>query len=630
MAQQVFDQVPFSEHTANGVTTVFAFDFQVLEAADMVVYKNGVVVPSSEYTLSGLGVVAGGTVTFTVAPANGVTVLLSREIALERKTEYQTLGDFKAATMVNPDFNRVWQALQGQRAKLGGSIRAPYPQQLDELPDPAGFDGYYIGMIAGQPGFILPPSGTAGALAADLAAANNPAKGQALVGLNLTGSNEVSTTGHAYLNLKVKGLKRNFGATGDGVANDYTAVNNAFQATGKIIEIEEGTFLYNTNLTAPTCAGIVGRGELVSILKPGSGLTRGLTISGSTYPTTLRGFQLLGSTATTATGLYLGETASCAVQVDQVRIKSFSGSGGVGLRVGYLLKSTINMVTCEGNETGLLVRQAASNSLPTTLRFESCVFTNSSTYGARINDGTGLVFVNTDFETSTLEGLYVETASVSRDIIDLYVGEGCWFEDNNATGGSNSYHILVSSNTGSRTVRPIIHDCYFDIGTSGRAQRAVKLSGADIAGYLLDNLRLSIERSAETITVDTSAYGKIERWPPYLNYSANVNVASSAFDFGHRGKNRVETNPTGAPTVASANTISLADVPVTFISGTALIKTINRPPDMSAGGWVTLIPTGAWTWDATGNIAVGGTAVVSRALDLFYDATTGKWYPSYV
>jgi hypothetical protein len=45
---------------------------------------------------------------------------------------------------------------------------------------------------------------------------------------------------------------------------------------------------------------------------------------------------------------------------------------------------------------------------------------------------------------------------------------------------------------------------------------------------------------------------------------------------------------------------------------------------------ITLIPTGAFTWTAAGNIAVLGTAVVNRALTLVYDATTTKWYPSYV
>ena len=85
-----------------------------------------------------------------------------------------------------------------------------------------------------------------------------------------------------------------------------------------------------------------------------------------------------------------------------------------------------------------------------------------------------------------------------------------------------------------------------------------------------------------------------------------------------------------APTIASATTIA----PVTqiaFVSGTTAVVTITAPAPISAGGGtITLIPTGAFTWTAAGNIAVLGTAVVNRALTLVYDVTTTKWYPSYV
>jgi hypothetical protein len=85
-----------------------------------------------------------------------------------------------------------------------------------------------------------------------------------------------------------------------------------------------------------------------------------------------------------------------------------------------------------------------------------------------------------------------------------------------------------------------------------------------------------------------------------------------------------------APTIASAATIA-PTTSIVFISGTAAVVTITAPtPIASGGGRITLIPTGAFTWTTAGNIAVAGTAVVSRALDMIYDVTTTKWYPSYV
>jgi hypothetical protein len=53
-------------------------------------------------------------------------------------------------------------------------------------------------------------------------------------------------------------------------------------------------------------------------------------------------------------------------------------------------------------------------------------------------------------------------------------------------------------------------------------------------------------------------------------------------------------------------------------------------PISASGGAITLIPTGIFTWTTAGNIALAGTAVVSKALTMTYDATTTKWYPSYV
>ena len=85
-----------------------------------------------------------------------------------------------------------------------------------------------------------------------------------------------------------------------------------------------------------------------------------------------------------------------------------------------------------------------------------------------------------------------------------------------------------------------------------------------------------------------------------------------------------------APTIASATTIA-PTTPIVFISGTTAVVTIPAAAPISTGGGaITLIPTGIFTWTTAGNIALAGTAVVSKALTMTYDATTTKWYPSYV
>lgn len=83
------------------------------------------------------------------------------------------------------------------------------------------------------------------------------------------------------------------------------------------------------------------------------------------------------------------------------------------------------------------------------------------------------------------------------------------------------------------------------------------------------------------------------------------------------------------PVTASSTTIApLSDLVV--VSGTVAIATITPPLGTNVSQRVTLVPTGAWTLVTTGNIAVAATAVVSRAMTMFWSKSQQKWYPSYV
>ena len=85
-----------------------------------------------------------------------------------------------------------------------------------------------------------------------------------------------------------------------------------------------------------------------------------------------------------------------------------------------------------------------------------------------------------------------------------------------------------------------------------------------------------------------------------------------------------------APTIGSAATIAPTNT-ITFVSGATAIATITPPTNLlTGGGIIVLIPTGAWSTNTTGNIALATTAVVGKALIMTYDsAATAKWYPSY-
>ncbi len=320
-----------------------------------------------------------------------------------------------------------------------------------------------------------------------------------------------------------------YNAKCDGVTDDTAALQAAFAVSGREVHLPAGTCLYNSNL-APASSAIVGEGELVSILKPGPAVTTALGI-GNSATQYLQGFQIDGSLTSSATGLYLGNAASVAVNLQSVRVKNFLGASGVGVRVDQLLKSTLVKLTSESNNTGLLIQQASPGSFPTTTAFIGAVFTGNTTYGAKIVDSSGqVIFFNTDFESSGNEGLYIATSS-GRDVIDVFV-KNSWFESNNGNDNTK-YHITVGTNSGSRTIRFVSEDTHFDSAGAGKS-RAINLNGSEVESFTISNPRLNSDATVGAITIQNGAKGSLEQWPSYLSYTNAVSDASSN-DYGPYG-----------------------------------------------------------------------------------------------
>lgn len=271
----ILDQVPYNNYTGNGVATAYPFEFELLDAGDFVASIDGAEVPSSDYTLSGL-TQAGGTCTFDTAPANLSAVLLQRLIALERDTDYQYNGDLREATL-DRDLNRLWQALQGLLAQLGGSLRLPYPEQADELPSPANRLGKLLSFNAstGAPELVAPSAGTATALALQLADTTSASNSTSLLGWlrNLTGA--VATTLKKLLgwqpptlfefmtNAQVADVQ-----AGTLLVDVTAAVQAAFSSAAKELRAPAGSYLLTSKVTRSTKLKLIGEGRDSSIFVP--------------------------------------------------------------------------------------------------------------------------------------------------------------------------------------------------------------------------------------------------------------------------------------------------------------------------------------------------------------------------
>lgn len=166
----VSNQETVFQYVGNGLTVTFPYNCQVQKPNDLDVYVNDVPVISG-ITKNGIGNLAGGSVTFSVAPASGAAVRLERVVELERTTDYQQNGDF-LARVVNPDFDRIWMALQQFSAGISRALSFPKTDvnPVTVLPDAAARANRVLGFDAqGNPIVAIPVSGSAAQVAIDLA-----------------------------------------------------------------------------------------------------------------------------------------------------------------------------------------------------------------------------------------------------------------------------------------------------------------------------------------------------------------------------------------------------------------------------------------------------------------------------
>lgn len=188
-------QTPYAEHTGNGVTTSFAYEFTVLSADDMRVKVDGVEVYTG-FTVSGIGSRSGGAVVFSVAPTSLATVYLYREVSLEREIDYQENGDLLATTL-DDDFDRLWMAIQERANAQSRFLRVPVGETMAELPAASLRSSKYFAFDSGGNRVLIdaPSASDASAFVLALADQSDAAKGAGMAGFNRALNYAVGTIG---------------------------------------------------------------------------------------------------------------------------------------------------------------------------------------------------------------------------------------------------------------------------------------------------------------------------------------------------------------------------------------------------------------------------------------------------
>lgn len=271
---------PVVRYTADGNQTDFSYGFPIFASEDMSVYLDGAP-RHSGFDISGAGDTHGGTVTFDTAPAAGTIITLERRIPYERMTDFLEGGDFSARA-INNELDYLMASIQQVDRLQEQMIRYSDHETPANVTLPGralranrvlGFDG------DGNP----VPVTTEGTMAAP--------------DFTASGTGAATRTTHDKFSDFVSA--KDFGAVGDGLADDTLAIQQAL-AAHDFVYLPKGTYLITGVLTIGEGQSLTGAGRASIInaqsngfnaleIPAGNACVSGLTVKGG-----LAGIKLFG------------------------------------------------------------------------------------------------------------------------------------------------------------------------------------------------------------------------------------------------------------------------------------------------------------------------------------------------
>ena len=271
------------------------------------------------------------------------------------------------------------------------------------------------------------------------------------------------------------------------------------------------------------------------------------------------------------------------------------------------------------------------------LSFRDCIFNGLTSPGISFNPTNPPSGVNINFFISECDmegaGIYAQNVgnlqivncwiSSSQTISPLKLAstvDTVLFADNIVTGGGGGAGYVPMIDTNGANVMITGNNINGGVGAGSTVVPALIAVGANAnkttiaSNYLMiADVVVQIDAAANHTAVTGNSFTVMNT--PISGKGLNRYVT------GNKGIDEVQAGGmTAAATISPVN-------PVQLIVGTAAISTITVPDAFS--GKLTLLPANAFTWTASGNIFVAGTAVAGKALDLVYDTVDSKWWPSY-
>ncbi|HEY8962882.1 MAG TPA: glycosyl hydrolase family 28-related protein, partial [Alphaproteobacteria bacterium] len=235
------DVIPLVRYAANGTQNEFNFPFPIFASEDIAVYLDGALQVSG-YTVDGAGQTDGGTVTFADAPIADVVVAIERRLPIERMTDFLEGGDLSARSL-NNELDFLIAGLQQVARDQSGMLRYNLLEDPGSIVLPSresragralAFDGDGDLTTVAHGNTLATPSYTQTGTGAVLRSLSDRAKDVVSI--------------------------KDFGAVGDGLVDDTTAIQNALAAHTSVF-VPTGTYRTSGTIVLGENQTLFGTGQ---------------------------------------------------------------------------------------------------------------------------------------------------------------------------------------------------------------------------------------------------------------------------------------------------------------------------------------------------------------------------------
>jgi hypothetical protein len=282
-------------YVGNGTQTAFTFPFPIFNAQDLVVRINNSI-RTNGFTIEGAGRSQGGTVHFSLAPENLSAITLERRLPLQRISDFLEGGEF-SANALNNELDYLAGSIQQIASDIVPMLHIPHTEQGISTTLPAkdmrankvlGFDGQgQMTMFDAEHTYGMP---------------SYSAFGDGAVTRNLTDKIREAVS------------VRDFGAIGDGFADDTDAITRAL-AAHHAVYIPAGNYRITSTIIVNHDTMLYGEGPASRIIISDTNMD-GLHLVGSYN--TLHDFVIVGGK--TALRLYGAESGCQQNTIRSIRM----------------------------------------------------------------------------------------------------------------------------------------------------------------------------------------------------------------------------------------------------------------------------------------------------------------------